>query len=168
MKGLEIYLNTLRLYTYKVGIEQSELYKYPDINNTIFEIYKGFDKSLNIKKFPKIYVNFLNKFSENLIFQMENIKEGEKFDNIKKTSLFKTLSILAGIKLLNEKEEDIFNQLLNDEEFVPIKYQINNLQENFLLQNNNNSNEETPNPDTLETKNEQGDEKDEDIEKKNR
>ena len=166
MKGLEIYLNTLRLYTYKVGIEQSELYKYPDINNTIFEIYKGFDKSLNIKKFPKIYVNFLNKFSENLIFQMENIKEGEKFDNIKKTSLFKTLSILAGIKLLNEKEEDIFNQLLNDEEFVPIKYQINNLQENFLLQNNNNSNEETPNPDTLETKNEQGDEKDEDIEKK--
>ena len=168
MKGLEIYLNTLRLYTYKAGLDQSELYKYPDINDTIFEIYKGFDKSLNIKKFPKIYVNFLNKFTENLIFQMENIKEGEKFDNIKKTSLFKSLSILAGIKLLNEKEEDIFNQLLNDEEFIPVKYQVNNLQGNYLMQNNNNSNEENNRSNSAavnDTKNEQGDEKEEDIEK---
>ena len=163
MKGLEVYLDILRFNIYKDGIEKLELYKLPDKNDEMFEIYKSFDKSLNIKKFPKIYINFLNKFSENLILQME---ENEKLSNIKKTTLFKSLSILAGIKLLNEKEEEIFNKLLNDEEFQPVKYQIDNLQENYLLQNKNNLNEENKdkNDNSNENKNEQG-EKEENIEK---
>ena len=137
MKGLEIYLNTLRLNTIKEGIEKDEMYKYSDINDTIFDSYNSFDKSLNIKKFPKIYLNFMNKFTESLIYQMENATENEKFSNIKKTSLFKSLSILACIKLLNEKEQDVFNKLLNDEEFIPVKYMKNNLQENFLVEKEN-------------------------------
>lgn len=152
MKGLEIYLNMLRLNTIKEGIEKNELYKYSDINDTMFDIYNNFDKSLNIKKFPKIYMNFMNKFTESLIYQMENTKENEKFNNIKKTSLFKCLSILASIKLLNEKEQDVFNKLLDDGEFVPIKY-TNNLQENFLIENNN-ENEDNDNINEEKDKNE--------------
>ena len=161
MKGLEIYLNTLRLNTNKEGIEETELYKYPDINETMFELYKSFDISSKIKKFPKIYVNFLNKFTESLIYQMENIKENEKFNDIKKTSLFKSLAILASIKLLNEKEEDIFNKLLNDEEFIPIKYKINNLQEDYLAKSNNDEN----NDENIKKEKDENKEKGEDIEK---
>ena len=135
MKGLEIYLNMLKFNTIKEGIEKDEIYKYFDINDTMLDSYNCFDKSSNIRKFPKIYLNFMNKFTESLIYQMENIKENE-FSNIKKTSLFKCLSILSCIKLLNEKEQDVFNKLLNDEEFEPVKYMKNNLQENFLVENN--------------------------------
>ena len=137
MNGLEVYLNLLRLNTYKEGIDENDFYRYPEINDTMFDIYNSFEKSTNLKKFPKIYENFLNKFTENLIYQMEHIEEKEKFNNIKKTSLFKSLSILASIKLLNEKEEEVLNKLLNDEEFAPVKYKIDNLQENFFLVNNN-------------------------------
>ena len=161
MKGLEIYLNMLRLNTNKEGVEESDLYKYPDINDAMFDLYKNFDISSKIRKFPKIYVNFLNKFTESLIYQMENIKENEKFNDIKKTSLFKSLSILASIKLLNEKEEDVFNKLLNDEDFTPIKYKMNNLQEDYLAKNNNDENKE----ENLKKEKEQNKEKSEDIEK---
>ena len=132
MKGLEIYLNILKLNIHKEEILELDLYKYPDINDIMFDLYKAFDKSINIKKFQKIYLSFLNKFSQNLIYQMENNKENELFNNVKKTLLFKSLSILASFKLLNEKEEDIFNELLNDEKFMPINYEINNLQEKYL------------------------------------
>ena len=134
MKGLEIYLNILNLNTNKEGVEEIDLYKYKNINDIMFDLYQTFDLSKNIKKFPKIYTDFLNKFTQSLIYQMENIKEDEKFNNVKKTALFKSLCILANIKILNEKEEDIFIKLLNDEEFTPVKYNIENLQENFLEQ----------------------------------
>ena len=133
MKGLEIYLNNLRLNILKEDLIESDLCKYPDINDTMFELYKSFDKFENIKKYPKIYVHFLNKITENLIDQMENTKENEIFSNLKKTSLFKSLSILASIKLLNEKEEDIFNKLLNDDTFIPVNYKVNILQENYIF-----------------------------------
>ena len=121
MKGLEIYLNMLRLKAYQEGIEESKFYEIPSINETMFDLYNNFEKSSIIKKFPKIYVNFLNKFTECLIYQMENSNDTETFNNIKKTLLFKSISFLAILKLLNEKEQDIFNKLLNDEEFIPVK-----------------------------------------------
>ena len=132
MKGLEIYLNILNLKTNKEGVDEIDLYKHKNINDIMFDLYQNFDVSQNIKKFPKIYIDFLNKFTQCLIYQMENIKEDEKFSNIKKTALFKSLCILANIKILNEKEVDVFNKLLNDEEFTLVKYNIENLQENFL------------------------------------
>ena len=55
--------------------------------------------------------------------KLHNENEKEKFDNIKKTILFKSLSILASIKLLSDQEQDIFNELLNDAEFIPTKYE---------------------------------------------
>ena len=136
MRGLEIYLNILRLNANKEGIDENNLYTFSDINDIMFDLYTNYDLYENCRKFPKIYVNFLNKFTECLIYQMENLKENEKFNNIKKTALFKSLSILGCYKLLNEKEQDIFNILLNDEEFLP-SYEDKE-EDNIVLEINNN------------------------------
>ena len=137
MRGLEIYLNILRLNANKEGIDESNLYTISDINDIMFDLYTNFDLYKNCRKFPKIYVNFLDKFTKCLIYQMENLKENEKFNNIKKTALFKSLSILGIYKLLNEKEQDIFNILLNDEEFLP-SYEDKEEEDNIVLEINNN------------------------------
>ena len=136
MRGLEIYLNILRLNASKEGIDENNLYAFSDINDIMFDLYMNFDLYENCKKFPKIYINFLNKFTKCLIYQMENLKENEKFNNAKKTALFKSLSILGSYKLLNEKEQDIFNILLNDEEFIP-SYEDKE-EDNMVLEINNN------------------------------
>ena len=122
MIGVELYLNILRFYTnYPKNKENDNLLEYKDEKNINFELYKIFEKSLTIRKFPKIYIRFLGKNVDYFIYQMKNQKE--KFDNIKKTILFKSLSILASFRLLTEQEQDIFNELLNDEEFIPTKYE---------------------------------------------
>ena len=103
----------------------------------MFDLYINFDHCQNCKKFPKIYVNFLNKFTQSLIYQMENMNENEKFNNIKKTALFKSLSILTSYKVLTEKEQDIFNILLNDESFIP-SYESKKKEDDIVLEINNN------------------------------
>ena len=163
MKGLEIYLNMLRLKLYQEGIQYENYYDIPDINDTMFYLYKNFENSSNVKKFPKIYVNFLNKFTECLIYQMENNNENNKFDNMKKTSLFKSLCFLSTIKLLNEKEQDVVNQLLNDEYFIPVKEERKTIiQESLILEKKQQSNEENS---INENENEKYLEKNENIEK---
>ena len=122
MIGVKLYLNILRFYTnYPKDKEKDNLLEYKDEKNINFELYKIFEKSLTIRKFPKIYIRFLGKNVDYFIYQMKNQKE--KFDNIKKTILFKSLFILASLRLLTEQEQDIFNELLNDTEFIPIKYE---------------------------------------------
>ena len=93
--------------------------QYEDEKDINLDLYKIFEKSLNIKRFPKIYIRFLNKNVEYFIHQMKNKKDTEKFTNTKKTMLFKSLSILSSARLLTEEEQDIYNELLNDEEFIP-------------------------------------------------
>ena len=137
MRGLEIYLNILGLNSNKEGIDENNLYKFSNINDIMFDLYINFDHCKNCKKFPKIYINFLNKFTQCLIYQMENMKENVEFNNIKKTALFKSLSLLANYKILSEKEQDIFNILLNDESFIP-SYENKEEEDNIVLEINNN------------------------------
>ena len=107
----------------------------------MIDLYKSIEKTSNIKKFPTIYYNFLNRFTESLIYQMENHSESN--DNIRKTSLFKSLTFLATIKLLNEKEQNIYNQLLNDESFIPVKDDNKKIvQEDFINENQKEQKEE--------------------------
>jgi len=135
MTGLKLYLNILRFYTnYPNNKDDKNLLQYIDEKEINFELYTIFEKSLNINKFPKIYTRFLGKNVKQLIYQIKNQKE--KFDNIKKTILFKSLSILACIRLLTEEEQDIFNELLNDEEFIPTKYEITSKKPSVSLEIN--------------------------------
>ena len=123
MPGIKFYLNLLRFYTnYPNYKDKKNLLQYEDEKDINFDLYKIFEKSSHIQQFPKIYIRFLNKNVEYFIYQMKHIKENETFNNTKKTILFKSLSILSSIRLLTEEEQDIFNELLNDKEFVPIHY----------------------------------------------
>ena len=120
MPGIKLYLNLLRFYTnYPNQKDKKNLLQYEDQKDINLDLYKIFEKSLNIKRFPKIYIRFLNKNVEYFIHQMKNKKDTEKFTNTKKTMLFKSLSILSSARLLTEEEQDIYNELLNDEEFIP-------------------------------------------------
>ena len=135
MIGVKLYLNILRFYTnYPNNGEDKNLLQYKDEKDINFELYKLFVKSERIRKFPKIYLRFLDKHVDYLIYQMKN--EKEKFDNILKTILFKCLSILASFRLLTEQEQDIFNELLNDEEFVPTSYEKGIKKQNINLEIN--------------------------------
>ena len=140
IKGLEIYLNMLKLKALQIE-EEINVFEIPNITDTMIDLYKSIEKTSNIKKFPTIYYNFLNRFTESLIYQMENHSESN--DNIRKTSLFKSLTFLATIKLLNEKEQNIYNQLLNDESFIPVKDDNKKIvQEDFINENQKEQKEE--------------------------
>ena len=110
-KGIQFYMYVLKLMTNEELVNKNYLYSDEHINTSVFEIYKIIYKWKHIKKFNKIYVHFLNKYIDSLIHQLEI---GVVFDDIKKTSLFEALSELASRKVLNEKEEKIFSNLLNE------------------------------------------------------
>ena len=163
LPGIKLYLNLLRFYTNYPNIkDKKNLLQYEDEKDINFNLYKIFEKISNIKKFPKIYIRFLNKNAEYFIYQMKHIKENEELSNIKKTILFKSLSILSSIRLLTEEEQDVFNQLLNDENFVPIHYKKDkknksvsyDMYENFVVDENENERKSTH----ISTKNKKPDE----------
>ena len=152
MPGIKLYLNIIRFYTNYPNIkDKKNLLQYEDQKDINFDLYKIFEKISNIKKFPKIYIRFLNKNAEYFMYQMKHTKENEEFSNIKKTILFKSLSILSSIRLLTEGEQDVFNELLNDDNFVPIHYKKEHknksvsldIDELFVLDENENERKST-------------------------
>ena len=118
--GLKLYLNILRFYMNYPNLKGKKNFEqYTDEKDINFDLYKISEKSSNLKKFPKMYIRFLSKIVEFFIYQMKNQKENQKLNNIKKTILFKSLSILLSIRLLSEQEQDIYNELLDDVDFIP-------------------------------------------------
>ena len=115
--GINLYLNILiNLSCIENTSNNNNIFNLPTITKNIELINNIIHKFEYIKKFPKLYINFLNKFNQSLIYKMST---GNKFDNFQKTQLFINLSILGYLRKLNEKEEEIFFNLLNDESFTP-------------------------------------------------
>ena len=115
--GINLYLNILiNLSCLENDKDDDNIFKLSTINKNMEQINNIIHKFDYIKKFPKLYINFLNKYNQSLIYQMNT---GGKFDNFQKTQLFINLSILAYHRKFKEKEEDLFFNLLNDETFIP-------------------------------------------------
>ena len=142
--GINLYFNILiNLSCLENDKDDNNIFKYPTINKNMEQINSIIHKFDYIKKFPKLYINFLNKYNQSLLYQMNT---GKKFDNFQKTQLFINLSILGYHLKLNEKEEDLFFDLLNDERFIPSnknndKQIFINLDYNTKDNNKNNSTE---------------------------
>ena len=144
--GINLYINILiNLSCIENTKEDNNVFKLPTINKNYEQINNIIHKFEYIKQFPKLYINFLNKFNQSLLYQMNS---GQQFDNFQKTQLFINLSILGYHQKLNEKEEEIFFNLLNDEQFIPSnknndeKIYINldyNTKNKNCIENNNNS-----------------------------
>ena len=115
--GINLYLNILiNLSCLENTKDDNKIFELPNIIKNMEQINDIIHKFEYIKKFPKLYINFLNKYNQSLLYQMN---KGKKFDDYQKTQLFINLSILGYHRKLDEKEEELFFNLLNDEQFNP-------------------------------------------------
>ena len=114
--GINLYLNILiNLSCIDNTKNNNNIFDLPTFyknNELINNIIHEFDY---IKKFPQLYINFLNEFNKSLFYKMNK----NTIDNFQKTQLFINLSILSYHRKLDQNEEDIFFNLLNDENFIP-------------------------------------------------
>ena len=122
--GMDLYMNMIKLSLILANDKENQ-------NNNVFkvtnlkmndEILKFINNSVynsnnNIKKFPKIYLSYLELSLKSLTYELKN----SELCNISKTKLFINLSILGNLRKLSEEEENIFFQLMNDENFIPEK-----------------------------------------------
>ena len=114
--GINLYLNILiNLSCIENTKNDNNIFNLPTIDKNNELINNIIHKFEYIKKFPQLYINFLNKFNQSLLYKMNN----NTFDNFQKTQLFINLSILGYHRQLDQKEEEIFFNLLNDENFIP-------------------------------------------------
>ena len=119
--GIELYLNMLKILLL-TNDEDKENNVFSNanlkMNENLFKILDSFPNLNlnNIRKFPKIYSHYLELNNNSLIYNMQN----PDITNYSKTKLFINLSLLANLRKLNENEENIFFQLINDENFIPV------------------------------------------------
>ena len=115
--GINLYLHILlNLSCLENDKEDNNFYEMPNININMEQINTIIHNFHYMKKFPILYIKFLDKYNQCLIYQKNS---GKKFDNIQKTQLYTNLFILGNLRHLDEKEEEIFFDLLNDEQFLP-------------------------------------------------
>jgi len=119
--GIDLYMNLLKISLLVNKIEKENKNVFSDVNinmnDDIFNILNASDfiNIDNIKKFPKIYSHYLEMYIKSLIYNLNN----PNASNISKTKLFINLSLIGNIRKLKEEEENIFFQLINDENFIP-------------------------------------------------
>ena len=115
--GIKLYLHILiNLSCLENDKEDNNFFNMPNINKNMEQINDIIHNFTYMKKFPMLYIKFLDKYNQCLIYQKNS---GNNFDNIKKTQLYINLFILGYLRQLTEGEEKIFLELLNDEQFIP-------------------------------------------------
>ena len=141
--GINLYLHILiNLSCLENNEGDDNLFNMTNINKNMEEINSIINNVHYIKKFPILYIKFLEKYNQSLIYQKNS---GNNFDNIQKTQLFSNLFILGYLRKLNENEEKLFFELFNDEQFTPCnkneedKIYINLDYNSTKGKNNNNS-----------------------------
>ena len=119
--GIDLYINILKISLLVNKIEKENKNIFSDakinMNDDIFNILDSSDYiNINsIKKFPKIYSHYLEMNIKSLIYNLIN----PNVTNVSKTKLFINLSLIGNIRKLKDEEENIFFQLINDENFIP-------------------------------------------------
>ncbi len=64
LNGINFYLNLLKIITTTVAEQDKNINKSPMINDYLLEIFKVMSEFDYLYKFPKVYKNFLNKYTE--------------------------------------------------------------------------------------------------------
>ena len=122
--GIDLYLNLFKisLLLSKIEKEKENINVFADVNNITMndDILKILNMLYyininNLKKFPKIYLHYLEMNIKSLLNHLNN----PDITNLSKTKLFINLSLLGNIRKLNEEEENIYFQLINDDNFIP-------------------------------------------------
>lgn len=124
MKGINFYINFLKILALNDNKTKEIYFQNQEISNTILNIYKIISDSQHIKKFTKVYINFIKQYINILHYKIKQENEKEKDSqnnqiNYYKTELFINLSILGNIIKFEPEEENLFYEIYNDAEFVP-------------------------------------------------
>ena len=129
MKGINMYINILKIIGLCKNFNNENIFEITDIYDFYSDIIYNFEK---IKKFPKVYMHFIKQYIDFIQYKMkkENILSKE---NNYKTELFINLSILGNLRKLDINEENLFFQLLNDNQFIP---KIKNKEEKIIIKLN--------------------------------
>ena len=115
--GVNLYLHILiNLSCLENDKEDNNFFNMPNINKNMEQINSIIHNFNYMKKFPNLYIKFLDKFNQCLIYQKNT---GKTFNNLQKTQLYTNLFLLGYLRKLNETEEEILFDLLNEEEFIP-------------------------------------------------
>ena len=115
--GINLYLHILiNLSCLENDKEDNNFFNMPNINKNMEQINSIIHNFNYMKKFPNLYINFLDKYNQCLIYQKNT---GKTFNNLQKTQLYTNLFLLGYLRKLNETEEEILFDLLNEEEFIP-------------------------------------------------
>ena len=126
--GINLYFNILKILSNES--KENNIFNISNlkINENIFKLVSSFPNlSFNsIKKFPKVYLHYLELITNSLIYNLND----PAISNQSKSNLFINLSLLGSIRKLKNNEENIFFQLLNDEQFLPKNINEDNKAEN--------------------------------------
>ena len=123
MQGIKLYIDILKILSLNNSDKNGKLLENQDISETILNIYKIISNSPQIKKFTKVYANFLKQFISLIQFKIKEEKEKNSPDNkinYYKTELLMKLSVLGNIRKLEPDEENLFFDIFNDTQFIPV------------------------------------------------
>ena len=123
MKGINLYIYILKIISLKSNIKIEKYFETPEISDTILNIYKILSNSEQIKKFTKVYAFFLKQYINLIQFKIKVEEEKNSPENILnyyKSELLMNLSFLGNIRKFESDEENIFLNILNDANFIPI------------------------------------------------
>ncbi len=114
----EILKKSLYILSLGKNILKNFEYNNKNIYKNLETICIIFQNSKDIIKFPKIYLHFINKFTEFLINKYNENKDEMDFKD--KKNLYENLIKLGNFRKLNNIEENIFFELINDNKFTNI------------------------------------------------
>ena len=123
MKGINLYINILKIISLNDDEKNEKYFENSEISDAIINLYKTISNSKQIKKFTKVYINFIKQYINVLQFKLKQEKGKESPDskiNYYKTELFKNLSILGNLRKFELEEENLFYEIYNDGEFIPL------------------------------------------------
>ena len=120
LEGINMYIFLLKMLALNNNNKEEDIFEIEDIETFYTKYIFNFDK---IKKFPLVYMNFLTKYIKFIQYKMKKENNSTQ-ENDYKTKLFINLSLLGNIRKLDNDEEKIFFDLLNDNNFIPVKDKI--------------------------------------------
>ena len=118
LQGINIYIYLLKIIGLFDTLNNENIFEINDINDFYSKSINDFQK---IKKFPKVYMHFIEQYINSLQYKLN---EEKKLNNISKNNYYKTeifinLSLLGNLTKLDSDKESLFFKLLNDKQFIP-------------------------------------------------
>ena len=118
LQGIIIYIYLLKIIGLFGTLNNENIFETNDINDFYS---KSIYNSEKIKKFPKVYMHFIEQYINSLQYKLNEEKQVNDIskNNYYQTEIFINLSLLGNLTKLDSDKESLFFKLLNDKQFIP-------------------------------------------------